>query len=238
MSVYLNSLTPVNDYGAAGSVLSSIGTVARDAEELRTAEETAQAVTGGSGTDGFSSFAAALQSMLAGVDGSTETDGTVSGSVETASDSSETGGASENAVAFIAEHEGFSAAAYRGADYQNQTIGYGHVIEPGESFQSLTQPQAMDLLKSDLTPYVESVNKEFSDTNLTQNQKDALVSFSYNLGANIWSETPQLVSDIKSGATADTLKEDFLRCDNCNGAELTGLRNRRLDEYNLFISQS
>jgi GH24 family phage-related lysozyme (muramidase) len=142
----------------------------------------------------------------------------------------------DSLVNFVAAHEGYSGTVYSGADYQNQTIGYGHVITPGEDYTSLTQDQAKGLLKDDLSSSVASVSKEFGGTNLSQNQLDALVSFAYNLGNNIWSSAPKLVSDIKSGASADTLKADFTQFDHCNGKEIEGLYNRRVDEWSLFTS--
>ncbi|MFT9077544.1 lysozyme [Ethanoligenens sp.] len=145
---------------------------------------------------------------------------------------------SANGVQFIANHEGYAANAYRGADTQNQTIGYGHVLMPGESYANLTQPQALSLLKSDLSTYENAVNHTFAGTKLTQNQFDALVSFSYNLGANIWSKAPQLTSDIKNGASPDVLRADFERISYCNGRQLQGLVTRRLDEFHLFEEQN
>lgn len=158
----------------------------------------------------------------------TDTSGTSSASIAGSMQISDTG------IRFIANHEGYSATAYRGADSQNQTIGYGHVLTQGETYSSLTQPQAYALLKSDLSPYETSVNKEFSGTYLTQNQFNALVSFSYNLGTHIWSKVPQLTNDIKNGASADVLKADFERVSYCNGRQLKGLVNRRLDEFKMF----
>jgi lysozyme len=139
-------------------------------------------------------------------------------------------------LSFIEAHEGYSPVAYRGADSQNLTIGYGHVIQTGEGYENLTQKQAADLLQSDLSSSVASVNKEFAGTKLTQNQSDSLVSFAYNLGDNIWSSASKLVGDVKSGASADTLKADFTQFDHCNGQELQGLYNRRVDEWSLFTS--
>lgn len=144
--------------------------------------------------------------------------------------------ASSNLVKFIENHEGFASTAYNGVDYWNDTIGYGHVVMPGENITSLSEEGAQNLLKNDLTTYEASVNKEFADTKLSQNQFDALVSFAYGLGANIWSKTPQLVNDIKSGAPAETIKADFERCSYCGGNIVKGLVNRRSDEADVFNS--
>jgi lysozyme len=144
--------------------------------------------------------------------------------------------ASSSLVNFVKGYEGYSPVAYRGADVQNQTIGYGHVIEPGESYSVMSESQATGLLQNDLSGSVASVNKEFAGTNLSQNQFDALVSFAYNLGNNVWSSAPTLVNDVKSGASAEKLKADFTQYDHCNGVELKGLYNRRLDEWSMFTS--
>ena len=144
--------------------------------------------------------------------------------------------ASSSLVSFIKAKEGYSATAYRGADVQNQTIGYGHVLLDGENYTTVTQSQATKLLTSDLSSAVASVNKEFAGTKLTQNQFDSLVSFAYNLGSNIWSGATKLVGDIKSGASTQTLKNDFTQYDHCNGSELAGLYNRRVDEWSMFTS--
>lgn len=143
---------------------------------------------------------------------------------------------SDEMVKFIEEHEGFSATAYNGVDSWNSTIGYGHVITGGENIDMLTRSSAEELLREDLKSCEASVRREFKGTKLTQNQFDALVSFAYNLGANIWSRTPKLVSDIKSGASADVIKADFENCAKCNGRVVQGLVNRRLDEWNVFAN--
>lgn len=144
--------------------------------------------------------------------------------------------ASAGLVDFVAAHEGYSASAYRGADAQNLTIGYGHVVQAGESTASLTQASALALLKSDLRGSVAAVNREFAGAGLSQSQFDALVSFNYNLGDHIWERSPKLKNDILSGASAQTLRSDFADYDHCNGRELGGLYTRRMDEWNMFAN--
>lgn len=143
---------------------------------------------------------------------------------------------SDNLIRFIQNHEGFSATPYRGVDYQNRTVGYGHVVEAGENLEYLSQSDATQLLENDLQPCVDSVNKEFAGVKLTQPQFDCLVSFSFGLGTNIWNKVPKLTSDIKSGASAETLKQDFEHCSYCNGKQVQGLFNRRTDEWKMFVS--
>ena len=143
--------------------------------------------------------------------------------------------ASDKLVRFIASYEGFSSTPYRGVDYQNRTIGYGHVILPGEKFTSLTKEEALALLKKDLAKYEKSVNNEFGSI-LNQNQFDALVSFCYNLGVHVWHKgEPRITRDVKAGASAEQLKTDFTNFCHCGGKYVQGLYNRRLDEWEMFV---
>lgn len=61
------------------------------------------------------------------------------------------------------------------------TIGVGHLIKPGEHFTTLTPQQADDLFKQDIQLFVNNVNNVVT-VPLTQDQFDALVSLSYNIG--------------------------------------------------------
>lgn len=142
---------------------------------------------------------------------------------------------SNGLIGFIERHEGFSATEYRGADLQNLTIGYGHVDYSGQYYgATLTPKEADDLLRSDLLTYELSVSNEFNGVTLEQYQRDALVDFAYNLGANIWPKASKLVGDVKSGASSDVLKSDFVSWDVCNGNTLKGLYSRRYDEWMLY----
>ena len=61
------------------------------------------------------------------------------------------------------------------------TIGVGHLIQDGEEFpEQITQEQALELLAADLARFEAAVNGYGLD--LTQNQFDVLVDFSFNAG--------------------------------------------------------
>lgn len=140
---------------------------------------------------------------------------------------------SDKGIDFLERHEGFSPTPYRGVDYQNETIGYGHVIQPGENFTYLTVDEADLLFREDLQRYEKSVKDEFKDVPLSTNQYDALVSLCYNLGVNIWPQI-NLTDDVKANASADVIEADFLRLDHVNGEEVEGLKNRREAEFDIF----
>lgn len=191
--------------------------------------------------DGLSSLSSSGLSLLGLMNGIAGTGTTLLSSLYTGQGTGVTSisggmGASSGLVKFVESHEGFSSVPYNGQDYWNSTVGYGHVIQPGENIGYLSQADAQNLLTKDLEPCVESVNKEFSGTGLSQNQFDALVSLSYNLGTNVWDKAPKLTADIKSHASADAIQSDFLALDHVGGSVSQGLYNRRSDEFRMFES--
>ena len=142
---------------------------------------------------------------------------------------------SESGINFIADYEDFYDKPYRGLDYQNETIGYGHVIRLGEHFDSITQDEAKALLRKDLASFVSIVNGLISGLNLSQNQFDALISFSYNCGVTAL-QTSTLLKHIKSGADSETIREDFCMFKFCNKKPSLGLWRRRMDEADIYLN--
>ena len=112
------------------------------------------------------------------------------------------------------------------------TIGYGHLIKPGESFTKITQKEAEDLLKSDAQIFVDGVNK-LLEVNVTQNQFDALVSIAFNIGlGNLKSST--LLRLINAGDYKGAA-DQFPRWNKAGGKVLNGLTKRRNAERDLFL---
>ncbi|MBN1040071.1 hypothetical protein DVW12_15330 [Clostridium botulinum] len=140
---------------------------------------------------------------------------------------------SNECINFIADYEKFYEAAYRGLDYQNETIGYGHVIKSSENFTTLTEKEAKALLKKDLEGFIYLVNDMVQGLSINQHQFDSLISFSYNCGANAL-KTSTLLKDIRKGAELDTIKSDFCMWCICNGEKSLGLWRRRIDEFDIF----
>lgn len=154
-------------------------------------------------------------------------------SIDTSCSSENRYNISEAGINFIADYEDYYAVPYRGLDSQNETIGYGHVITLGESFDFLTKEEAMDLLKKDLQGFVQLVNNITADFNLNQCQFDSLVSFSYNCGVNSLKYS-SLLKSIKSSADNEIIKDNFLKWIYCNKEKALGLYRRRYDEYEMY----
>lgn len=144
---------------------------------------------------------------------------------------------SQKGLDFIAKKEVFVPKTYPDA-VGKITVGYGHVVLPGENFDSgLSKSQAWSLLEKDSQKFVNVVNKSIT-VPLNQNEFDALTSFSFNLGQ--LSSTSSIYQTINSGTKdPEKIKNVFglYNKGRINGKYevLPGLVNRRADEANLFL---
>lgn len=137
---------------------------------------------------------------------------------------------SSKGLDFIKQHEGYSDKVYNDSA-GNPTIGYGHLIKEGENFdKGITKEQATALLADDVKTAVNAVNDKVT-SKLSQTQFDALVDFTYNLGAANFGKS-NLLSNINAGK--DITKENFTDWKYAGGKVVQGLVTRRTDEYNLY----
>ena len=137
---------------------------------------------------------------------------------------------SQKGLAFIERHEGYSDKIYLDSA-GNPTIGYGHLIKEGEDFsKGITKEKAAELLSQDTKIAVDAVNRLVTAT-LSQTQFDALVDFTYNLGAGSLGKST-LLTNINAGL--DVVEENFTDWNHAGGKVVEGLTIRRTDEWNLF----
>ena len=136
---------------------------------------------------------------------------------------------SQKGIDLIKRFEGCSLTAYK-CPAGRWTIGYGHTngVEKG---QKITKKQAESFLKEDIELYEDGVNKYVSAP-LTQNQFDALVSFTYNVGLGAF-KTSTLRQKLNAGDYTGAAKE-FPRWNKSSGFVLNGLIARRKAEKELF----
>ena len=142
----------------------------------------------------------------------------------------------ERGLALIKEFEGCKLAAYQ-CPAGIWTIGYGSTrygdgtpVTKGRTLPN--EGAALELLKATMGKYEKAVNG--LGVELTQNEFDALVSLTYNIGAgNLASST--LVKMLKSGDNKAEIAKQFLRWDKANGKPLAGLTSRRNAEAELFL---
>ena len=118
------------------------------------------------------------------------------------------------------------------------TIGYGATYYPNKKKvtmkdKPLTEKEASDLLKEMMVTYENDV-KILVKRELNQNQFDALVSFTYNLGsANLGKST--LLKKVNANPCDKTIKDEFLKWNKAGGKVLNGLTIRRNAEAELYF---
>jgi len=141
--------------------------------------------------------------------------------------------ASDKIIQFIADQEGFRGTAYQPIEGDKWTVGYGFTYLQGHPVQegdTITQQEALNLLGT----YVQNVATLISKTQIpldtTQNQFDAVVSLTYNIGIGNW---------MKSNTAAlfyagQNISEKFKSWDLSGGRPVQGLLNRRLKEQAIY----
>lgn len=139
----------------------------------------------------------------------------------------------EDGVRLIRRFEGFSATPYVcPAGYL--TVGYGHVVKNVDAFrQPITENEATEILTVDVETAERTVLRLIS-VPLTDGQFDALVSFTFNLGAGALQRST-LRRKINREEHEDVPAE-FLRWVWAGGRKLPGLIRRRQAEAALYQS--
>lgn len=150
---------------------------------------------------------------------------------------------SENGLSLIKTFEGCSLTAYKNAGEAYYTIGWGHYGPDVTADMKITQAQADKMLVDDMAEYENAVIKFANQNNraFTQNEFDALVSFTYQNGCYSWSTHPsydmyQYMAKQKK-YTEDELCRTFMSWSKSGSTSYTpGLVKRRLAECAIFLT--
>lgn len=142
----------------------------------------------------------------------------------------------QKGIELIKEFEGFEPKVYKcPAGYD--TIGYGTVIDTAEEKylleKTISKEEAEVLLRKDLDYFEKCVNKLLKSS-VSQNQYDAVLSFTYNCGpGNLKSST--LLKKINRDPNDPTIAAEFRRWIYADGQKLLGLQRRREREAELYF---
>lgn len=148
--------------------------------------------------------------------------------------------ASEKIVELIKGFEGFISKPVQ--DNGQWSVGYGSAVEGAdlEKYQAngITKAEADTLLRNYVASFEKNVNdfaKKYK-LNLTQNQFDALVSFTYNLGPSWMNNDSNFRQAVISGEKGSDFLYDIVRW--CTNGErvITSLIKRRLVEANVYLN--
>jgi lysozyme len=136
----------------------------------------------------------------------------------------------------IQQFEGRRLEAYK-CPADVWTIGYGHTsaagkpeVKPG---MVITKQEANDILVRDLVRYEDAVNR-LVKVPLTQNQFDALVSFTFNVGEGALAKST-LLKKLNAG-DYDAVPAELMKWTKGGGKELPGLVRRRRAECAMWRS--
>ncbi len=137
---------------------------------------------------------------------------------------------------FIQGSEGFKACAYKPTPNDVWTIGYGHTGlvdgKPITKGMVITKEKAEELYRNDFKAHSAPIKKV--KVSLTGNQKIALASLIYNIGAGAF-DNSTLLKKLNNGDYKGA-SDEFDKWVYQNGKKLKGLVNRRKREKELFLT--
>lgn len=138
---------------------------------------------------------------------------------------------SQAGINLIKQFESLRLEAYR-CPAGIWTIGYGHTagVRRGDR---IDERKAEQLLTDDLRQFEDVVNRECPGIN--QNQFDALVSFTFNVGTGNFQKST-LLKCVKANPLNVNIRYEFSRWNKANGTVLSGLIRRRKAEADLYFS--
>lgn len=139
---------------------------------------------------------------------------------------------SKTGLALIAAHEGLKLEAYL-CPAGVPTIGYGHTkgVRMGDT---ITPDQADKFLREDLADAEKAVNSQ--SLKINQNQYDALVCFTFNVGVGNFGKST-LLKKVKANADDPAIRNEFARWNKGGGKVLPGLTRRRKEEADLYFKK-
>ena len=115
------------------------------------------------------------------------------------------------------------------------TIGYGHAISKTEKpYWEVTEEMAEWFLEKDVAKSEGAVDRLIR-VSLTQNQFDALVSFTFNLGGGALQRST-LRQKLNRGEY-DEIPDEFMKWVRAGGFVLKGLVRRRTAEGRIFMTK-
>lgn len=140
---------------------------------------------------------------------------------------------SQACIDFIKRMEGF--LKYPVWDYAQYSVGYGCRCNKGDYPNGITEAEAERLLRKALEHFEAGINA--IGRAFTQQQFDALVSFSYNVGAGWMSHPEYQITKLAKGAKFSDAEvvSIFRAWNHAGGKELPGLTRRREAEARMWL---
>lgn len=140
---------------------------------------------------------------------------------------------SEAGINLIKKYEGLRLKAYKAVPTEKwYTIGYGHYAKDVTKDMQITEEQATEFLRQDLRTAERAVSavNDRKEMGLTQNEFDALVSFTFNCGVGNLEKLTAKRSRIQIG-------EAITLYNKAGGKVLNGLVKRREEEKRMYFGR-
>lgn len=145
----------------------------------------------------------------------------------------------------IQDFETFESKLYDTDGGGHCTIGWGHLVHKGKCdgkenekvfLGGIKQADADSLLKKDTKVAEDAVNKKVGDlgATLTQNQFDAMVSFTYNVGTGNLANVLTACAGSDGKLDVSKIPDKMKLYEKSAGKILVGLTRRRQREADLF----
>lgn len=144
---------------------------------------------------------------------------------------------SKEGLEHIKEYEQFRSKAYRPVKGDRWTIGWGNTFykdgSPVKEGDVITLDEANELLFNIVYRYELDLNK-FIRTRIKQNQFDALLSFTYNVGTGNFQNSTLLRVVNTDPNNLPEIERQLLRWSKSGGKVYNGLIKRRKSEFELY----
>lgn len=146
---------------------------------------------------------------------------------------------SETCYSLIKQFEGLRLNAYLDS-VGVPTIGWGSTFyEDGRRVrmgEKITKEQADTLFKKVVDNFAAEADKRILSA-VNQNQFDAIVSFTYNVGTGALAKST-LLKKVNANPCDPSIRDEFLKWDKAGGKVLAGLTKRRKQEADLYFRAS
>jgi lysozyme len=139
---------------------------------------------------------------------------------------------SDKGLKLIKDFEGLKLTSYL-CPANVWTIGYGSTGPHVKQGMTITEKEAEDLLKDDVKRFEECVT-DAVEVDLTQDEFDALVSFSFNVGCGAFMGSTLL--RLLNAGNKQAAAQQFPRWNKAAGQVLAGLTRRREAEKALYLA--
>ena len=144
--------------------------------------------------------------------------------------------ASKECIQLIKDFEGFLEKPVY--DFSHYSVGYGTACDKDDYPDGISEREAEKLLRKGIAKIEWTLNRFISenDISLEQQQFDALVSFTFNVGASWMNKETVIRSAVINGAKGNDFIYAITMWSSAGGNVREGLARRRLAEANVYLN--